>query len=165
MQLANGKVLEHLKESVREVFTVMLNTVAALVEPGSETESGTIEECGLDSERVKFEAVVHFEGTTSGAVILRCCAGGAKNIARNLLMMEDGEEVDIDEVKDALGECANMVTGSLKTRALDPNGAFNLGTPVIDARVELEHEHQAGRLVYRLSQGSVAVEIWFSEEV
>ena len=155
MKIQSGEILDQLKESVEEVFTTMLDTVATMVDHDATPQD--------DAERIDIEAVVEFQGDPSGSVVLRATTEGATDIARKLLMMEEDETVDFEEIQDALGECANMVTGSLKTRALDPRGAFQLGTPTIDARVHVEHEHRTGRLVFLLAEGNVAVEIWLSE--
>jgi len=47
-------------------------------------------------------------------------------------------------------------------RALDPHGNFRLTVPQIDTRVEVSAPHHGGRLVYKLSQGSAAIEIWLA---
>lgn len=155
MKIKSQEILDQVKESVEEVFSTMLDTVATLVDQ---------EHClGEDCEKIDIEAVVGFCGDPSGAVVLRATTEGATDIARKLLMMEEDEAVDVEEIQDALGECANMVTGSLKTRALDPRGDFQLSTPTIDAKVHVEHEHKTGRLVYQLAEGNIAVEIWLSE--
>ena len=155
MKIKSQEILDQMKESVEEVFGTMLGSVATLLDQEAPCQEG---------ETIDIEAVVEFSGDPNGAVILRACAAGASDIARKLLMMEEDETVDLEEIQDALGECANMVTGSLKTRALDPRGTFQLGTPTIATKVHVPHEHQTGRLVFALSQGNVAVEIWLSEE-
>jgi CheY-specific phosphatase CheX len=160
MKLAAEKFLDDMKESVEEVFVTMLNTVAVLMGDDPPPES-----IADDVEHVDVEAVVEFTGDPSGAVILRASAAGAGDIARKLLMMGDEETIDLEEIQDAMGECANMVTGSLKTRALDPIGDFKLSTPTIATKIRVAHEHPGGRLVFALSEGNIAVEIWLSEEL
>lgn len=163
MKLSSEEILDQMKASVEEVFSTMLDTVAKLVERG-ECKHVNGESEAMDASPVDIEAVVDFSGEPNGSVILRATAQGAVDIARKLLMMEDDESVDLDEIQDALGECANMVTGSLKTRVLDPGGTFNLSVPRIDTKVHVEHTHPAGGLVFELVQGAVSVEIWLDEE-
>jgi len=162
MKLSSERILDQMKESVEEVFSTMLDTVAKLVERG-DCKHVNGEDNIEDVSAVDIEAVVDFAGEPNGAVILRATAQGALDIARKLLMMEDHETVDLEEIQDALGECANMVTGSLKTRVLDPGGTFNLSVPRIATRVDIEHQHPTGALVFELSEGAVSVEIWLSE--
>jgi len=167
MKIAVEKILDDMKESVEEVFSTMLDTVATIIE-SSELGDGGQPAAPVEDhveDHVEVEAIVDFFGDPNGSVVLRATAEGAADIARKLLMMEDDESVDLEEIEDALGECANMVTGSLKTRALDPHGSFQLEPPRIDTRVNIDNNHHAGSLVFELHQGSVAVEIWLSEVV
>jgi CheY-specific phosphatase CheX len=149
------ELLMFLKQSVDEVFTTMLDTVAVLIESHG-LESGSTD----NPNTVDIEAVVEFSGVQHGAVVLRCTAEGAMDIARDMLMLPDSESIDLDEIKDALGECANMVSGSLKHKALDHLGEFSLGTPKIETYARHETDLRCGLLVYRLSNGHVAVEVW-----
>jgi len=127
MKVSVEVILDQMKEAVEEVFSTMLDTVAELVERGDCTHSNP-QNAGSEVEQtpVAIEAVVDFIGDPTGSVILRATAQGALDIARKLLMAEDDEAIDLEEVQDALGECANMVTGALKTRVLDPEGQFDL---------------------------------------
>lgn len=150
-----SELLGHLEAAVDKVFTTMLSTVCELVESTAPHASHAI-------SNVAIEAVVEFEGPARGAVVLRCSPEGAADIARGLLMLGEGDTVELAEVRDALGECANMVTGALKTRALDPHGNFRLTVPTIDTRVSVTAPHHGGRLVYKLAQGSAAIEIWLA---
>ncbi|MBK7877311.1 MAG: chemotaxis protein CheX [Planctomycetes bacterium] len=149
------ELLGHLEAAVDKVFTTMLSTVCELVE-------GTTAPHAPALSNVSIEAVVGFSGPAHGAVVLRCSPEGAADIARGLLMLGEGDTVELAEVRDALGECANMVTGALKTRALDPHGDFRLTVPTIDTCVSVPVPHHGGRLVYKLAQGSAAIEIWLA---
>ena len=68
--------------------------------------------------------------------------------------------VELEEIKDAIGECANMVGGLLKSKALDPHGQYSLAVPVVETRVDRDELERLGHLVYQLSEGRMAVEIW-----
>ncbi len=161
-------LLETLKESVDEVFTTMLGVVGELVDQhgtGQPDEPGEIKwPDGQQPSHVDFEAIVDFKGVVNGAVILRAERDGALDIARGLLRLGEDEVLEIEDVMDALGECANMLTGSLKCKALDPCGGFHLGTPKIDTRVDREHDHHFGGLVYQLSRGCTSLEIWMDTD-
>lgn len=167
MDLSSEQILDHVKASVEDVFQTMLNTVAELVERGEcrNGEENAPVEADESTMPVAIEALVSFHGSLNGSVILRASTSGAADITRKLLMMDDDEIAELEEIKDAMGECANMVTGALKTRALDPSGNFELTIPVIDTKVQIEHEHPAGRLAFKLADGGVAVEVWLDEAV
>jgi CheY-specific phosphatase CheX len=143
MRIKTEETLEQLRKSVEEVFLTMLDTEACLIE-APENSDPVAYEAAID-----IEAVVEFTGQPKGAVLLRATHASA---------------ADIEDVEDALGECANMVTGAFKSRVLDPRGNFQLGTPTIDTRVHIDHEHRAGNLLFKHHEGHLAVEIWLSEE-
>ena len=154
-------LLPALIECANEVFGMMLSSVATLVHKSGPAADVPVEEKLED--KVAFEATVAFHGCPSGAVLLRCTADGALDIARGLLMLDEGEEIEAEEVKDALGECANMLSGSLKSKVLDPNGEYTLGTPQIDAVVNPGPGEHQGSLIYRMESGSTALEVWTDE--
>jgi hypothetical protein len=116
----------------------------------------------VDSRPIHFDraAVVEFEGDLAGRVVLRCSADGALDLARGLLMLEDDALLAIEEIDDALKECANMVTGFLKTRALDPLGSFTLGLPFMKEAPREPSGTGCGALLYHLEQGAISLEIW-----
>ncbi len=165
MDLSTDKILDHVKCSVEEVFETMLNTVAVLVDRGEceHTNDAIQAEEDAFTAPVAIEALVSFHGSINGSVILRASTRGAADITRRMLMMDEDEIAEIEEIRDAMGECANMVTGALKTRALDPAGCFELTIPVIDTKVNVEYENPAGRLAFKLADGGVAVEVWLEE--
>ena len=75
-------------------------------------------------------------------------------------MLEAQDPIELEEIQDAIGECANMLTGTLKTNVLDPSGAFTLGIPKVEAFTNREPVNCRGSLVYKLSEGHAEIEIW-----
>ena len=59
-------------------------------------------------------AAVYFAGTWNGAVLLECTGRQARVFAQILMSIGMPETID-DDVKDALGELANMMAGNLKS--------------------------------------------------
>ncbi len=123
-----------------------------------EGEDGAPQQLCMD-----IEATVEFQGTLVGAVVLRCTTEGAQDIARSFLMLEEGDPLEEDEMADALGECANMVAGTLKTKGLDPHGEFQLGIPQLKKNETPPVGRHRGVLAYRLTQGVIALEIWLDD--
>lgn len=162
LNCTSEELLGHLQASVEDVFQTMLNTLVTVVEPASGEPRAALP-ATLEPERVHVEAKVEISGPQNGALLLQCSAEGAMDIARGLLMLEAGTTVSLDEVKDAIGECANLVTGALKTRAFDPHGTFRLGVPQIATRSTRDRQPDVGQLVFRMSEGCVSVEIWLDE--
>ncbi|MFT5155192.1 MAG: hypothetical protein ACI841_005203, partial [Planctomycetota bacterium] len=156
-------LLPSLMECADEVFGMMLASVANLVEKCEPDSGQNASQESIDQvveERITFEATVAFHGKPNGLVRLRCTPNGALDLTRGLLMLEDGDEVSVEDIKDALGECANMLSGTLKTKALDPFGDYTLGTPVIGAHVDHGMKEHLGGLVYQLTSGCTALEVW-----
>ena len=59
-------------------------------------------------------AAVYFVGAWRGAVLLECTRQQARTFAQLLMSIEAPKTVD-ENVKDALGELANMLAGNLKS--------------------------------------------------
>ena len=153
-------LVDVLKDSVEEVFAsfvLMFRTVS--IESGMNITGDGPGEPPTD-ESVHTEAIVHFTGDQAGAVVLRCSTQGALVISRALLMLREDDEREEEEIADALGECANMVTGVLKTKALDPVGSFHLGLPEIRPAVSSAEHADHSQLIYELSGGLFKAEIW-----
>lgn len=155
---ADDELMSVLQQSVDELFSTMIAAFekTAIVKPAG----GSAEVHGLAHLCIDLSAIVAFAGHMNGSVVLRCSADGAHDLARGLLMLGEGECLDVSEVKDALGECANMITGSMKTKVLDPRGSFQLGLPQITEGAGAGTGRLTGSLVYKLSKGPIALEIW-----
>ncbi len=95
-------------------------------------------------------ARVRIHGPWEGSVILRCSPGTARRWALAMFAKRD-EETTAEEVRDALGELANMIAGNIKG-ILD--GQFQLSLPVV-AEWYLPEEPRVGRVVGALDLESV----------
>ncbi|QKE83500.1 chemotaxis protein CheX [Arthrobacter sp. NEB 688] len=73
-------------------------------------------------------ARVDIHGTWSGSVVVSCTRDVASDLTRDLLALPAGLPPDADEVRDALGEIANIVAGNVKS--LLPDHA-TLGLPEV----------------------------------
>jgi len=163
--LKRETLMKTLQSCVDEVFSMMVSSFkeaavksVEVVPPRDETKIRFREDKATEAVDVDKQVSIGFEGDASGRVVLRCSVDSADSIARGLLMMDDSEVLELAAVTDALGECANMLAGSLKTKALDPVGSFHLGLPDFsDPRPNGEME---GALVYRVAQGVMSVEVW-----
>ncbi|MCK5564558.1 MAG: chemotaxis protein CheX [Planctomycetes bacterium] len=117
---------EALLDGAREVFeTMMFMTIDDTVEEGT---------------RIQGEALlgsITFKGGIEGCLAVCCDMECAKTIAINMLGMEPGEDIGEDEVADAMGEVANMVMGSLKSRILESVGELNVSIPSVVTGNEL----------------------------
>ncbi len=112
-------VLEQdIRDVTESVWITMLNVTA---EPRS-SSAGAIQE-------PFWTGTVRMSGAWEGAVTIVCSQGLAREMAVALFALESTEPSE-DEVRDALGELANMVGGNIK--ALLP-GPTNLSVPRVDS--------------------------------
>jgi len=164
--LSDEALLGSLEQAVDEVFATMIGACerrarvdgAELLERPSGAELELVLNGGA-LLRVDREAVVEFRGALDGRVAIRANAACATAIARGLLMSDEGDPLALEEVNDALKECANMLTGWLKSHTLDPLGSFSMSVPFIkDAPRELVGV-PAGTLVYSTCGGEFAIEL------
>lgn len=169
--LERDKLLLVLQTCVDEVFDKMIGSVGGATvtrveypnPSGVRAAAGSMAAGTSRPEAVYKQVVVGFSGAATGRVVISCSLDSVDTIARGLLMMDDTEVHDLDAVHDALGECANMLAGALKTKALDPLGDFQLGLPQF---IEPEAESIVdGALVYRVESGVMSVELWLSGQV
>ncbi len=163
---SDERLLVSLKEVVREVFETMLTVECMSSDPLGLTASDAPHRV-RSSERVAqhaYEALIAFDGDVRGTVLLRCEADGAAELARGLLMMGPTEMLGVGEISDALGECANMVTGSLEASSHEGKVALRLAPPIVAARTAEHGPDLAGTLSYRLSKDFLAVELWVESD-
>lgn len=96
-------VSEMIIEATREVFSTMIGLEPAPGEPREER---------LRSFRESVSGMIGFSGDFRGMVAIHCPSAVALFITGQMLGMEPAE-IDSD-VRDAVGEIANMVAGGLK---------------------------------------------------
>lgn len=81
---------------------------------------------------------ITFTGNIEGCMGIGCTKECAKTIARNMLAMEDDEEISEAEIRDAMGEIANMVMGSIKANLLKLDvGNLNVSIPSVISGLQL----------------------------
>lgn len=61
---------------------------------------------------------ITFTGDIEGCMAICCDSKCAASVARNMLAMDDGDEISSEDIRDAMGEIANMVMGSIKARLM-----------------------------------------------
>ncbi len=104
-------------------------------------------------------ALVSFGGNWKGAFELECESTSALNFARRFLQCDDIAEFN-EEVRDAVGELANVVAGNLKQ--ILPLGT-TLGAPSIvegkDYKVRVCREHVIGSTGFSTDVGFLTVRL------
>jgi chemotaxis protein CheX len=109
-----------LLEAARDVFETM--AFMALEETQEEITWGT-EDSLLGS--------ITFKGNLEGCLCVCCAIPCAQAIAANMLGMDSPEGLGQTDVQDAIGEIANMVLGSLKSRVQEQVGTLDVSIPSV----------------------------------
>ncbi|MCK4960007.1 MAG: chemotaxis protein CheX [Planctomycetes bacterium] len=114
-----------LMDGAREVFETMMFMTVEPCEEGSQEIDGTA-----------LLGSITFTGDIEGCLAVCCSYDCAKTIAVNMLGAED-EELAEEEVADAVGEVANMLLGSLKSRIAETAGEVQVSIPSVVSGTQL----------------------------
>lgn len=109
-----------LLDGASEVFETMMFMT---VEPCNDLYDGM--------EGQVFMGSITFKGPMEGVLNICCGEECATQIAVNMLALEEGEELAEDEIKDAIGEVANMVMGALKAKVMEQVGDLQVSVPTV----------------------------------
>ena len=159
-------LLETLKTSIEDTFSAMLIHFSEAAHQVRPSEENHVKGCSADEEQhpleIEYESSVKFEGALNGAVVLRFSAHGAQDVARGLLMLEEGDALELEDICDALGECANLVSGALKNKVLDPVSQFTMSVPTTCGPLASGESTQGhgSTLAYHLTRGQLTAEVW-----
>lgn len=99
---------EALLEGAKEVFETMIFM--------------DLEECSDSDRHVEGDALmgtITFKNSLEGCLAICCGNSCAEAIAMNMLGLEPDDDLATEDVCDAIGEVANMVMGSVKSRLLE----------------------------------------------
>lgn len=138
----------------QDVFSTML-----MVDIGSE-EIFVNEKCQIDSN---LTSMIGLGGGIRGLLAVHCPASVAKAITGSFLGMEVAE---LDEdVKDAIGEIANMIAGNLKVSLAEKEISIELAIPtsIIGESFRLSGIVDASRLIipFKMGDGTFWVELMY----
>lgn len=135
-------------DSTKSVFSMMLGGDVSLVTDGS-----------LNGTKFDISGIISFSGAIQGSAVISLDKDVALAITETLLGSRPSE-ID-DDVRDMVGELANMIGGNSKERI--SNSLINLGLPtVITGRghqVSFEPGAKVERLFFRSEWGPVAIEL------
>ena len=105
--------IDVLLESAKEVFETMIFM----------TVDENIDEQTIDGDCLL--GSITFTGNIEGCLAICYPMDNARNIAANMLGLDVDDDIPEDDVRDAIGEIANMVMGSIKARLIQ-QGVGNL---------------------------------------
>jgi CheY-specific phosphatase CheX len=108
-------------DAVHDVFETLvfiLPEEQAALEPGESRLAGEL------------IASIHIQGDLNGIVSMACTRKMADILTRNMLGIEDEKPAE-GEIADCAGEIVNIVTGNIKSRALEQGVHFTLSIPSV----------------------------------
>jgi chemotaxis protein CheX len=88
--------------------------------------------------------LISFKGDLEGCLGIHCHLSCAKAIAQSMLGMAPSEELDKAEICDAIGEVANMVMGSIKTRLQETVANLDVSIPTVIKGQKLDNNLSDG---------------------
>lgn len=74
---------------------------------------------------------ISFKGDIEGCMSICCARKCANEISANMLGMDPSEDISEEDLTDAMGEVANLVMGSFKTRMLDHVQNIEVSIPTV----------------------------------
>ncbi|WP_413451408.1 chemotaxis protein CheX [Georgenia phoenicis] len=139
---------DHVVTIAQDMFTAMIDG-----EPGLLTD--TAGEAVVIAEPVR--AWVEIQGEHPVRTVVATSRGTADRIARALLAMDPADPVDTEDLRDALGEIANVIGGNIKGLMADRS---TLSLPV----VALDGTQPTGDLLWETSlqwhQDHLVISMW-----
>lgn len=82
---------------------------------------------------------ISFKNGIEGCLGICCNKDCARAIAINMLAMSPDDQISDDEIKDALGEIANMVMGTVKTAIQSDLQHLQVSIPVVVTGMDLQN--------------------------
>lgn len=122
-----------LLESVKEIFETM---IFMDIEESSESDQ--------DIDGWALLSSITFQGEIDGCMAICFSIPCAKAVAASMLGMDTTEELTEEDTCDAIGEIANMVMGSMKTRLADSVGDLQVSIPMVISGRELKNNLSDG---------------------
>lgn len=115
-------------ESAKEVFeTMIFMDLTEATEPDQHIEGEVL----LSS--------ITFKGNIEGCLGICCSIPCAQAIAINMLGIDTADELTEEDTYDAIGEIANMVMGSIKSRLLEKVDNLEVSIPFVVSGRELKN--------------------------
>ncbi|MBN2591469.1 MAG: chemotaxis protein CheX [Sedimentisphaerales bacterium] len=93
-----------------------------------------LEQCFDTEQQIKDDTLlssITFKGDLDGCLTICCSSDCAKSIGINMLGMDPEENISLEDTYDALGEVANMVMGSIKTKIQQNTANISVSIPMV----------------------------------
>ena len=128
---------------------------------------GKVTDPGLNEKRLV--GAVHFAGEVVGTMSLHVSQEFAALMTTAMLGIDESEIDGVEEIKDVLGELANIISGNLKSDFLDSDLACVISTPSItrgsDFKIEASKMGDLNQWIFRHKKHEIIVEISLKEDI
>ncbi len=154
-------------DAIRQsIQSTLIETFDAMMSMQMEVADGE-EALGLDENRMV--GAIHFGGEVVGVMSFHLAETFAKTATAAMLGIELNEIKSQDEIKDVIGELANIVAGNLKTEFLDAGLTCVISTPSItsgsDFKIDPVDIAPPMHFTFRQADNYVQLELYVKEEV
>ncbi|MDA8140240.1 MAG: flagellar motor switch protein FliN [Desulfobacteraceae bacterium] len=152
-------VEKNINNCVIETFDTMLSMPM--------TKVGMVTDPGLNDQRLV--AAVNYAGEVVGTLSLHVSKEFATLITTSMLGVEEAQIDSEEEIKDVLGELANIICGTLKSEFLDNDLACVITTPSItrgsDFKIEASKMGDLHKWIFRHKKHELLIEISLKEDI
>ena len=155
------------EDTIRKtIVSALIETFDAMMSLDVKTvETDVLEE--LDDDRMV--GSIHFGGEVVGVMSIHLSNSFARSVTAAMLGIETGEIKSKDEVKDVIGELANIVAGNLKTEFLNSDLTCIVSTPSItsgsDFKIDPVDIATPITFNFRQEQNPIHIELCTKEEI
>ncbi|MBC2712628.1 MAG: flagellar motor switch protein FliN [Desulfosarcina sp.] len=158
-KITNDAIRKTIESTLIETFDAMMSMALETVDDNVAT--------GLDDSRMV--GAIHFGGEVVGVMSFNLSEAFARTVTAAMLGSEADEIKSIEEIKDVIGELANIVAGNLKTEFLDAGLTCVISTPSItsgsDFKIDPVDIATPVKFTFRHQDDYVLVELCAKEDI
>ncbi len=142
-----------------DVFATM---VGRPLTPGHSDDGGTSRPAG------SVVGMVGFAGSSTGLVVFSTTVDAAREITAGLLDVGEAAGASRDDVADAIGEIANMIAGSFRTRMATDGDCWAITVPTVtmgsDFYIKPMSSGRRALIPFRMGRHEILVELILTEQ-
>jgi flagellar motor switch protein FliN len=159
-KITDDTIKKTITSTIIETFDAMMAMSLEAVDEDAST--------GLLDEN-RMVGAIHFGGEVVGVMSFNLTEGFARKVTAAMLGIEVDDIKNTAEIKDVIGELANIVAGNLKTEFLDAGLTCVISTPSItsgsDFKIDPVDIAQPVNFAFRHDQDYVAIELCAKEDI
>ena len=158
-KITDAAIRKTIEATLIETFDAMMSMALEIVDDSEAT--------GLDESRMV--GTINFGGEVVGMMSFDLSEAFARTATAAMLGIETDDIKSIEEIKDVIGELANIVAGNLKTEFLDVGLTCIISTPSItsgsDFKIDPADIAPPLKFNFRHQDGNIRVELCTREEI